>query len=73
MDHEQLWTVSEVAQFLRVTHKTVYRLVQRGRVPSFKVGWIWRFRRVEIQQWLEEQRPERELETGHGMRNRRQR
>lgn len=50
---EKLWTIGELARFLGVTRKTLYRLVQRGRIPAFKIGWMWRFREIEIHQWLE--------------------
>jgi excisionase family DNA binding protein len=56
LSNETLWTVSDVAHFLNVTPKTVYRLVQNGEIPSFKMGWVWRFREQEVRQWLEQQR-----------------
>jgi excisionase family DNA binding protein len=53
---ETLWTIADVARFLSVTEKTAYRLAQSGRIPAFKVGWVWRFREVEIRSWLEAHR-----------------
>jgi excisionase family DNA binding protein len=53
---ESLLTITDVARFLSVTDKTAYRLAQSGRIPAFKVGWIWRFREAEIRSWLEKHR-----------------
>jgi len=36
--------------------KTVYRLAQRGELPGFKVAGTWRFKREDIDQWVEEQK-----------------
>ena len=48
----ELMTVEEVAQYLRVTEKTVYRLLKRGRIPATKVGRQWRFDKTSIDEWL---------------------
>ncbi len=49
----ELMTVREVAEYLRVTEKTIYRLLRRGRIPATKVGHQWRFDRVSIDEWLQ--------------------
>jgi len=49
-------TVQQVAALLNVNAKTVYRLVQRGELPGFKVGGAWRFRREDIDRWIERQK-----------------
>jgi excisionase family DNA binding protein len=49
-------TVRDVAIFLNVDEKTVYRLAQRGELPGFKVAGTWRFKREDIDQWVEEQK-----------------
>jgi excisionase family DNA binding protein len=41
---DDVMTVDDVAQYLRVHRVTIYRLVNRGGLPGFKVGRIWRFR-----------------------------
>ncbi len=48
----KLMTVSEVADYLRVTNKTVYRLLMRGKIPATKVGNQWRFAQNSIDGWL---------------------
>ena len=49
-------TVRDVAAYLNVTEKTVYRLAQRGELPGFKVAGAWRFRRRDIDAWIERQK-----------------
>lgn len=49
---EALLTVSQVARYLRVDKFTVYRLVAQKKLPAFKVGNQWRFKRQMIDVWL---------------------
>lgn len=48
-------TVKEIAEYLKVKEKTAYKLVAEGRIPGFKVGGSWRFRRQEIEEWIKKQ------------------
>ncbi len=45
-------TVKEVAEYLRVNQRTVYRLAVERRLPGFKVGANWRFKRGDIDGWI---------------------
>ena len=54
MDSEFL-TAEEVAEYLRLPLSTVYKLVQDKRLPGFKVGKHWRFRRETFEQWIKTQ------------------
>ena len=49
-------TVREVAALLSVDEKTVYRLAKRGDLPGFKVAGTWRFKRDDIDAWVEKQK-----------------
>jgi excisionase family DNA binding protein len=49
--HEIL-TVKEVSSLLRVHPVTLYRLTKEGKIPSFRIGTDWRFRRDEIKRWM---------------------
>lgn len=51
---EDIMTMWEVADFLRLTEKTAYRLASEGKIPGFKVGGSWRFRKEEIDAWIED-------------------
>ena len=54
MDSEFL-TAEEVAEYLRLPLSTVYKLVQDKRLPGFKVGKHWRFRKDSFEKWIKEQ------------------
>ena len=42
-------TIREVAEYLKINEKTAYRLAAEGKLPGFKVGGAWRFRKDEIE------------------------
>lgn len=48
----EFMTVDEVAHLLRVTKKTIYRLLERGDIPAVKVGRSWRFEKAAINEWV---------------------
>ena len=52
--NEEILTIQEVAKLLKVADKTVYTMAQRGDLPAFKVGGLWRFRRQDIDLWINE-------------------
>jgi excisionase family DNA binding protein len=52
----ELMTTREVLHYLRVTPRTVYRLIREGDLPAVRIGGRWRFRRTDIEAWLERQR-----------------
>ncbi|NPV78211.1 MAG: helix-turn-helix domain-containing protein [Anaerolineae bacterium] len=54
MDSEFL-TAEEVAEYLRLPLSTVYKLVQDKKLPGFKVGKHWRFRKDSIEKWINDQ------------------
>jgi len=49
-----LITLEELADYLRVTKKTVYRLLDKHAIPSTRVGHQWRFDRAAVDQWLKQ-------------------
>ncbi len=53
---DDILTIKEVADYLKLTERTLYRLVQEGKIPGFKVGSSWRFKRADIERWIEEQK-----------------
>ncbi len=48
-------TVSELAEYLKLSRAKVYQMAQRGELPGTKLGTHWRFRKDLIDRWLEEQ------------------
>ena len=57
MIDETFLTTEEVLDYLQVNLRTVYRLIKTGRIPAFRVGRQWRFRKRDIDAWLDSQRP----------------
>jgi excisionase family DNA binding protein len=47
-------TLEELAGYLRVTNKTIYRLLEKRKIPAMKVGRLWRFNKSSIDLWLEQ-------------------
>ena len=57
MIDETFLTTEEVLEYLQVNLRTVYRLIKAGKIPAVRVGRQWRFRKREIDAWLDSQRP----------------
>ena len=53
---EVFLTTDEVLEYLRVNLRTVYRLIKAGKIPAVRVGRQWRFRKRDIDAWLDSQR-----------------
>jgi excisionase family DNA binding protein len=49
---DEILTIREVADLLKINEKTAYKLASAGRLPGFKVGGSWRFQREEIGNWI---------------------
>ncbi len=47
-------TIEEVAKYLRVSERTVYDWAQKGEIPAGKIGTVWRFKKSEIEKWVNE-------------------
>ena len=56
MADDQLMNVRELAEYLNVNISTVYMWSQHGQIPAMKMGTMWRYRRSEIDAWLNERR-----------------
>jgi excisionase family DNA binding protein len=56
VDDSSAITVREVASYLNVDEKTIYRLAKRGDLPGFKVAGTWRFKKGDIDEWIERQK-----------------
>jgi excisionase family DNA binding protein len=51
----EIMTLSEVAQYLRVTRQTIYNHLWKKQIPGYRVGRHWRFKKSEIDKWLSTQ------------------
>jgi excisionase family DNA binding protein len=55
MDNADIFTIKELSTYLKLAEKTAYRLASDGKLPGFKVGGAWRFRKAEVDRWIKEQ------------------
>ncbi len=51
---DDILTIEEVAKYLRVSERTVYDWAQKGEIPAGKIGTVWRFKKDEIEKWVNE-------------------
>ncbi len=79
-DDQDILTVKEICELLRVHPSTVYKLLREGKIPGFRIGNEWRFRRDVIMRWMtqwstETQQVRKVIDTGidGGSRHRRRR
>ncbi|HIF5593281.1 TPA: methylation-associated defense system helix-turn-helix domain-containing protein MAD1 [Vibrio parahaemolyticus] len=54
--NDQILTLKDVAAYLKLAEKTAYRLASEGKLPGFKVGGSWRFKREDLEAWIEKQK-----------------
>ena len=52
---DDIMTVKDLAQYLKIAEKTAYRFALEGKIPGFKVGSAWRFSKKEIDAWIEKE------------------
>ena len=65
-DPEEILTLQDLSAYLKIAEKTLYGYAQKGILPGIKIGSAWRFRKVDIDAWLEVQRKLTESSIGGG-------
>ena len=55
-DSSELMAPPQAARYLGVKERTIYFWAQQGKLPAFKMGSVWRFRRSDLDRWLESTR-----------------
>lgn len=65
-NEETLMDIKQVAAYLQINEATAYNWTQKGKLPGIKLGRIWRFRREDIEAWLDQsaRRPKRKSKMG---------
>jgi PTS system nitrogen regulatory IIA component len=63
MIDDDILTIEEVAKYLRVSERTVYDWAQKGEIPAGKIGTVWRFKKLEIEKWVNDRLSVGRLET----------
>ncbi len=51
--HDTVFTIGELAAYLKISKSTLYKLAQEGNLPGVKVGRHWRFRKETVDRWLD--------------------
>lgn len=52
IQEESLLTLKQIVKYLQLSSSSVYSLVQNNKIPAYKVGKQWRFKKSEIDEWL---------------------
>jgi excisionase family DNA binding protein len=53
---DEILTLPDVARLLKVAGKTIYTMAQKAQLPAFKVRGQWRFKRIDLDRWIEQQK-----------------
>ncbi|MEG0773075.1 helix-turn-helix domain-containing protein [Clostridium sp.] len=53
MNDNEIMTVSEVAEYFKISEVTTYKLVQEGKIPAFKIGRHWRVKKSDLSEFIE--------------------
>ena len=56
LETERLMTLEDISDYLQISIHTLYKMAQQDRIPAFKVTNKWRFRKSEIDAWIERNR-----------------
>jgi excisionase family DNA binding protein len=54
-DLQAFLTTEQVLGYLKTTPRTIYRLIRDGELPAVRIGRQWRFRRADLDRWVERQ------------------
>ena len=52
---DSILTIRDIADYLKVNERTIYRLAASGELPGFKIGNSWRFKQSELEQYIASQ------------------
>lgn len=53
---EELFTLEELSKYLKISKPTLYKMVGKGEIPALKIANQWRFKKEDINRWIEKQR-----------------
>ena len=52
MSTEKWLSVEEIAEHLGISKETIYRWLEKGKIPAHRVGKLWKFRPSEVDEWV---------------------
>jgi excisionase family DNA binding protein len=62
-DSREVMNIRQASQYLGVSPDTLYKYVGEQKIPAFKLGNRWRFKKSRLDQWMEEKSSEMEPQT----------
>lgn len=66
MESERWLSVDEIAEHLGISRETIYRWLEKGKIPAHRLGKLWKFKASEIDEWVRSGTThEREKESGN--------
>ena len=63
---DEILTIQELSDYLKVPVSTLYKLVREGSIPSFKVGKHWRFHKDAVDRWIASEDGSQSEQPGEG-------
>lgn len=63
---EELLTIEELARYLKISKHTLYKMLEKGKIPALKIANQWRFKKSDISKWIEQQRKTTLKEQNNG-------
>ncbi len=65
MAEEKIMQAKEVAEYLHLHLFTVHKFAREGRIPAFKLGNDWRFKRSSLEEWIKKEEKNSKDRNGH--------
>jgi len=53
-EFSEIMTLEETAKYLKIGKSTLYKMAREGKIPAVKIANQWRFRKEDIDKWLQE-------------------
>jgi excisionase family DNA binding protein len=53
---QDLITLKELSKYLKISKPTLYKMVEKGKIPALKIANQWRFKKEDIDRWVEQHR-----------------
>ncbi|HKW18353.1 MAG TPA: helix-turn-helix domain-containing protein [Terriglobales bacterium] len=62
-DSREVMNIRQASQYLGVSPDTLYKYVNEQKIPAFKLGNRWRFKKSKLDQWMEDKSSETEAKA----------
>ena len=65
VDSREVMNIRQASQYLGVSPDTLYKYVGEQKIPAFKLGNRWRFKKSKLDEWMEEKSTQMETKTSN--------